>query len=851
MANTLITKNSSTAAAIPTAGQLVQGELAVNVTDKRVFTENAAGAVVELGVNPSSLTLASGTANGVTYLNGSKVLTSGSSLTFDGTNRRLDILSTGLSGSDKTIFQITDGVNTTFQINQTTSYNQLVSNNALSFSNGSTEQMRLTSTGLGIGTSSPTQKLTVVNSNGTYGVAYQPAVQIGNTSSGGTVSANTGLGALVWSTDGTATPVASIEAIRENPGAGAASGLAFRTGSSGGGTTKAILDSAGNLGLGVTPSAWRSGERAFQVGSTTSLTDISKNSVVRSNHYVNSSNQEIYSTNGFANAFVMSSGGQYQFLTAPSGTAGNAISFTQAMTLDASGNLGIGITSPVSPLTVSKGLVTGAGQWASSAIAIYNPTNTGSYSQIAFGYTAGTNAAAYMGFVSTNQGAQGFGDLVFGTRAVNTDTQPTERVRITSAGLVGIGTSSPNHRLDVAGTANAVALGTTLAYGVSGEVYSSFRFNNSSFAGGNSEIRNIVKGSASTGSTLAFLTTQTGSGPLTERLRIDNSGNLLVGTTTNYNLRAIIAGPAVAASTGAGSYLVASLYDTNAGAQNVGGGIGFQGNDGANVGVTFASINGSKENATNGNYASYLSFKTRAHAASLVEAMRITSAGNVGIGTSLPTFAAGTGLQVKGAGFTSVRVTSGALVGTDFSHDASGGYVYVRDNLPLIIGTNNTERVRIDSSGNLLVGTTSTATPTTSTAYIYAGGLRINPNLNTASNAANLFWEASTGQFWRSTSSLRYKTNVQSYGGGLEKVAKLRPVTYNSINGPEPEKSFAGFIAEEVNDAGLIEFVEFDADGRPDSLAYANMVSLLTAAIQEQQAIIESLTARISALEGN
>ena len=58
MANTLITKNSSTAAAIPTAGQLVQGELAVNVTDKRVFTENAAGAVVELGTNPSALNFA-------------------------------------------------------------------------------------------------------------------------------------------------------------------------------------------------------------------------------------------------------------------------------------------------------------------------------------------------------------------------------------------------------------------------------------------------------------------------------------------------------------------------------------------------------------------------------------------------------------------------------------------------------------------------------------------------------------------------------------------------------------------------------------------------------------------------
>ena len=58
MANTIITKNSSTAAAVPTAGQLVQGELAVNVTDKRIFTENAAGAIVEMGTNPSALNFA-------------------------------------------------------------------------------------------------------------------------------------------------------------------------------------------------------------------------------------------------------------------------------------------------------------------------------------------------------------------------------------------------------------------------------------------------------------------------------------------------------------------------------------------------------------------------------------------------------------------------------------------------------------------------------------------------------------------------------------------------------------------------------------------------------------------------
>ena len=88
---TIITKNSSTASSVPLNTQLVQGELAVNVTDKRLFTENASGTVVELGTNPSSLTLPNGTANGLAFLNASKVLTTGSALTFDGSNLGLGV----------------------------------------------------------------------------------------------------------------------------------------------------------------------------------------------------------------------------------------------------------------------------------------------------------------------------------------------------------------------------------------------------------------------------------------------------------------------------------------------------------------------------------------------------------------------------------------------------------------------------------------------------------------------------------------------------------------------------------------------------------------------------------------
>ncbi len=156
---TIITKNSSTASSVPTAAQLLQGELAVNVTDKRLFTENASGTVVELGTNPSSLALPNGSANGVAYLNGSKVLTTGSALTYNGTTLTADTSSTSAAnlrienGSFNRVgaFQLTaNGVQfDAFDQNSTSAQRSFM------WLSGGSEQMRLTSTGLGIGTSSP------------------------------------------------------------------------------------------------------------------------------------------------------------------------------------------------------------------------------------------------------------------------------------------------------------------------------------------------------------------------------------------------------------------------------------------------------------------------------------------------------------------------------------------------------------------------------------------------------------------------------------------------------------------------------------------------------------------------
>jgi hypothetical protein len=121
-----------------------------------------------------------------------------------------------------------------------------------------------------------------------------------------------------------------------------------------------------------------------------------------------------------------------------------------------------------------------------------------------------------------------------GDGVVFADTTPANTLVTTTGGNVGIGTSSPAYKLSLVGAQNATVFGASTAYGAAGEVYSAFRFENSSFSGGNSEIRNLVNGAASTGSSLAFFTTQTGSGPLTERARIDTSGNFLLSQSTQY-----------------------------------------------------------------------------------------------------------------------------------------------------------------------------------------------------------------------------------------------------------------------------------------------------------------------------
>ena len=129
-------------------------------------------------------------------------------------------------------------------------------------------------------------------------------------------------------------------------------------------STKMTLSASGNLGLGVTPSDWFVVYKALQIGSYGAAISGQTNDqalTLWNNAYPNASNVDTYTTTNTANKFRMDSG-SFKWFSAPLGTAGNAISFTQAMTLNASGNLSIGNTNDTYKLEV-----TGEGRFYQSA----------------------------------------------------------------------------------------------------------------------------------------------------------------------------------------------------------------------------------------------------------------------------------------------------------------------------------------------------------------------------------------------------------------------------------------------------------------------------------------------------
>ena len=258
-------------------------------------------------------------------------------------------------------------------------------------------------------------------------------------------------------------------------------------------------------------------------------------------------------------------------------------------------------------------------------------------------------------------------------------------------------------------------------------------------------------------------------------------------------------------------------------------------------------------------------------------AITIDSSERVGIGTTNPPSKL-TGSGSDGGKGIELQVSTGSVQYLMAYDRSANDYIDLQiDAENLRFGTNTgAERMRINSSGHLLIGTTSavadsrlrvvssgssaseytcemgSADGTTQLLIRSDGafftGTDSNSPFNSAGASANV-QVLSNGALTRVSSSRRYKQDITDATWGLDEVKQLRPVTFRSNRTDElsDPNVHGGFIAEEVHDiGGLTSFIGYDENNEAETLHYGNMVSLLTKAIQEQQAIIEDLQTQIN-----
>jgi hypothetical protein len=852
---TLVTPDLGTPSALVVTH--ATGTASININGTVGATTPTTGAFTTATLS-SNLTLNGGTANGVLFLNGSKVATSGSALTFDGTNLLLNTAAgrfkLGNSGDTTTHFiDIVDTNGSAFYFGVDNSAGTFFGagafgrsiysegNHPILFFVNAAQKMRLSSDGTfrvkGAGSAGTTDAVQfsgsapantlILDSSGNLNIGGTGPTYPGrlNVSGGGIFSS-----ATTFDPDQADSGSILLGTIADGSGF-SAPGIGWKSG--GAGNTAGVVSGNNTIFLGT-------GNGSTANSLTTRL-------------YLNS-NEAVFNSQKTDTDFRVAS------------VASNHALFLEA----SSGNLGIGTSLPEAKLAVdntSTSIITnsvfGAGE-AYGGISSRYPYHTGG-TQIAWmsnsNYSTNTAFLADINAYSVEGYATG---VYFGAVSGTTSNGPAnfvigrrtgaqswvESLRIDTSGNLGIGTSSPSDRLTVVNGTGAQAALFTCGSGATQQAI--VTFSNST----NSGYLAIAGVGASS------VVPSWADGSIASEAVPSGSGNYIFGAytgnivfqTNNRTTRAQISTDGTFRVKGAGT-----------------------------AGSTDA-----------------VQFSGSAPASTLV----LDSSGRLGIGTSSPL----NPLHVNGPN--SVAVFSGsstalAAYQTFFNNSTSQVYFGIESSTgtgiigtgaafgmvlstaltnPLCFGTNSTERMRLDSSGNLLVGTTSLEASggATSTALIKGGYFKGDKNVlyanstNSSSSfeplgcirqnsVGNLiaFWYTLTtqvgtigtngvGTTYNTSSDYRLKENIQPMTNALAKVAALKPCTFNwKANGSAGQGFIAHELAEVVPDCvtGEKDAVNEDGAVKPQGVDTSFLVATLTAAIQEQQSIIESLTARIAALE--
>ena len=357
------------------------------------------------------------------------------------------------------------------------------------------------------------------------------------------------------------------------------------------------ISSGGNLGLGVTPNIWFSDRRAFQIQSGGSINgSISTPSFVELGaNFFHGSLGDTYISTTQATKYRQLSGA-HEWYNAPSGTAGNAITFTQAMTLDASGRLGIGTSSPSARLHVANS--------AGGVVAFLQSTATNGEPTLSLEgrNSSGTVRSATFKYDNTDI-------LRLGTSSpidFRFETNDVERMRIASGGLItvtGTGAGANSEGIFFKRTSN-------LAQG--------------GYINGNGGVLQIVATNEQSSLNGNIYFQRYNGTSTTTSMVIDSSGNVGIGTTSppsrlsvQWDKSTLFAG--------------AAIYDSQVfNASNHGGTLAFGGTfNSAGAYTEWSAIGGMKSNTTDGNVSGDINFYTRLNSSAMTERMRITSDNNI------------------------------------------------------------------------------------------------------------------------------------------------------------------------------------------------------------------------------